>query len=86
MIELNECYNFAFMTFDLEGQGQGQILKRLFFYEIYEFCDSLCAKAYSQSTFDPRDPIFCTMVAHKSVSMGCQQNFDWTPPVELVNF
>ena len=31
MIELDEYYNFALMTFDLEGQGQGQILKRLFF-------------------------------------------------------
>ena len=86
MIELDECYNFALMTFDLECQGQGQILKRLFFYEIYEIRDSLCAKAYFGSTFDLRDPIFRTMVAHKWVSMGCQQNFDWTPPVELVNF
>ena len=86
MIKLDECYNFAFMTFDLEGQGQGQILKRQFFYEIHEIRDSLCAKVYSGSTFVLRDPIFCIMVAHKWVSMGCQQNFDWTPPVELVNF
>ena len=71
------------MTFDLEGQCQGQIVKIRVFCEIR---DSLCAKAYSGSTFDLRDPIFCTMVAHKWVFMGCQQNIDWAPPVELVNF
>ena len=37
MIELDEYYNFALMTFDLEGQGQGQILKRLFFMKFMNF-------------------------------------------------
>ena len=31
IIELDELYNFAQMTFDLEGQGQGQIVKKPFF-------------------------------------------------------
>ena len=37
MKELYEYYNFALMTFDLEGQGQGQILKRLFFMKFMNF-------------------------------------------------
>ena len=74
------------MTFDLEGQGQGQILKILFFYEIGEIGDLLCAEVNSSDTFDLRDPIFCTMVAHEWMPMGCQKNFDTMPPGELVNF
>ena len=31
LIELVELYNFALMTFDLEGQGQGQISKKSIF-------------------------------------------------------
>ena len=31
VIELVELYNFALMTFDLEGQGQGQIGKKSIF-------------------------------------------------------
>ena len=74
------------MTFDLEGQGQGQIVKRLFFYEICEFCYFHCAKVNSSGTFNLRGPIFYMKVAHEWVPMGCQQNFDRTPPGELVNF
>ena len=33
VIELVELYNFASMTFDLEGQGQGQIGKKSIFWE-----------------------------------------------------
>ena len=86
IIELDERYNFAFMTFDLEGQRQGQIVKRLFFYEICKIGDLLGAEVNSSDTFDLRDPIFCTMVAHKWVPMGCQKNIDRMPPGELVNF
>ena len=83
IIELNERYNFAYMTFDLEGQGQGQIVKRLFFCEM---CDVLCAKDNSADTFHCRDPIFYPQVAHEWVSIGCQKNFDRSPLGEMANF
>ena len=71
------------MTFDLEGQGQGQIVKRLFFCEI---CDLIPAKENGANTINLRNPVFCTNVAQEWVSMGCQKNFDRMPPGELVNF
>ena len=44
MIELDEWYNFALMTFGLEGQGQGQILKRLFFMTFVKFATLFAPK------------------------------------------
>ena len=75
------------MTFDLEGQGQGQIVKKplqktVFLVKISTFC----AKDYLSKTTDRRNLIFYPNVAQEWVSVGCQKNFDRMPPGELVNF
>ena len=57
------------MTFDLEGQGQGQIVKRLLFCDIRDF---LRVEDKNSNTYDRTDPIFYQKVAHEWVSIGCQ--------------
>ena len=57
------------MTFDLEGQDQGQIVKRLLFCEIRDF---LRVKDKNSNNYDRTDLIFYQKVARESVSIGCQ--------------
>ena len=55
------------MTFDLEGQGQGQIVKRLLFCDIRDF---LRVEDKNSNTYDRKDLIFYQKVAHESVFIG----------------